>query len=123
MPKIFYVYEIEDRNVPYISEIKLPSPWVREVRRYKKGKQTRIEALFRTIGKRLSLDIIDDFIATQIHGTSKWEIYSQYHSIVENEMHVVEYFPKLLYTLKINTDSDVTASDLKLLPKICHNAN
>lgn len=123
MPKIFYVYEIDDRNVPYISEIKLPNPWIREVRRYKKGRPTKAEAIFRTTGKRIPIEEVDDYISNKIYGTPKWEIYSKHRDEAGEEVHMVEFCPKLLYTLKIKTECAISAADIKLLPKICKYAD
>lgn len=117
----FYVYQIDDKDVPYITENILPDPWIREVRKFAKGRASRREAIRRVLGVNLdetmSTQDINDFVAKNLFKTKKWREYEKVRDEVEKEVCVKELKTHLMFTLKIDTDTVIPASDIKLLPK------
>lgn len=117
----FYVYQIDNKDVPYITENILPDPWIREVRKFAKGRASRREAIRRVLGVNLdetmSTQDINDFVAKNLFKTKKWREYEKVRDEVEKEVCVKELKTHLMFTLKINTDTVIPASAIKLLPK------
>lgn len=121
MQQIFYVYEVEDRNLPYISSEILPNPWIREVRDFPPGRASRREAIRRVLNvdldDKLSTDEIAAFVQENIFKTRYWGEFLAARDSIEKEYTMREFSTQIIYTLKIDSEVEIKASELKLLPK------
>lgn len=121
MQQIFYVYEIEDRNVPYITSEILPDLWIREVRKFAPGRASKRETIRRVLNvvldEGLSTAEIDAFVAKNVYNGPKWANYISARDEIDKELVMREFKTNLIYTLKIDSEVEIKASEIKFLPK------